>query len=154
MKRVQIVLLVACVVLAVAIGAGQTPGASRMTADAFKGLELREPRSDAQRPAASPTSQSIPINPTCYFVASAVGGLWKSDNRGNTWHSVFDNGGAFNMCCVVVDPKNSDVVWLGTGENSESAQLDVRRRPVQVDRRRRDVHARRPRRHPSTSATS
>ena len=22
------------------------------------------------------------------------------------------------MCCVVVDPKNSDIVWLGTGENS------------------------------------
>jgi hypothetical protein len=47
-----------------------------------------------------------------------VGGLWKSDNRGNTWRSVFDNGGSFNLCCVVVDPKNSDNVWLGTGENS------------------------------------
>ena len=24
----------------------------------------------------------------------------------------------FNLCCVVVDPKDSNVVWLGTGENA------------------------------------
>ena len=31
---------------------------------------------------------------------------------------MFDTGGAFNMCCVVVDPKDSNIIWLGTGENS------------------------------------
>src|SRR6185437_10947212 len=31
---------------------------------------------------------------------------------------VFDHYGAFNLCCVVIDPKNSSVLWLGTGENA------------------------------------
>src|SRR5262245_38106821 len=116
MRRVQAVFVSMFVVLAVAAGLGQG-GANRMTADGFKGLELRGlgPTLSTGRVA---DVEVDPNNPTRYFVASAVGGLWKSDNRGNTWHSVFDNGGSFNMCCVVIDPKNSEIVWLGTGENS------------------------------------
>jgi photosystem II stability/assembly factor-like uncharacterized protein len=99
----------------VTIGFGQS--GNRMTADAFKGIELRNlgPVLSTGRVA---DIEVDPNNPTRYFAATAVGGLWKSDNRGNTWHSVFDNGGSFNMCCVVIDPKNSNNVWLGTGENS------------------------------------
>ena len=50
--------------------------------------------------------------------ATAAGGLWKSENRGLTFTPVFDRGGSFNLCCVKVDPRNSNVIWLGTGENS------------------------------------
>ena len=53
-----------------------------------------------------------------YWVATAAGGLWKSENRGLDFTPVFDRGGSFNLCCVKVDPKNSNVIWLGTGENS------------------------------------
>ena len=97
-------------------GAGQSSGPA-MSADALKGLEFRSigPTLSTGRVA---DITADPNRPDVYYVASAVGGLWKSENRGNTWHSVFDNGGSFNMCCVVVDPKNSDNVWLGTGENS------------------------------------
>ena len=35
-----------------------------------------------------------------------------------TFTPIFDDGGSFTLCCVVVDPKNSNVVWLGTGENT------------------------------------
>ena len=56
-------------------------------------------------------------NPNTWYVASAFGGLWKTVNRGITFTPVFDDGGSFTLCCVVIDPNNSDVVWLGTGEN-------------------------------------
>jgi photosystem II stability/assembly factor-like uncharacterized protein len=58
-----------------------------------------------------------PANPSVWYVASAFGGLWKTTNRGITFEPVFDQGGTFTLCCVVVDPKDSRVVWLGTGEN-------------------------------------
>ena len=51
-------------------------------------------------------------------MASAFGGLWKTTNRGITFSPIFDDNGVFTLCCVVVDPKDSNVVWLGTGENN------------------------------------
>ena len=59
-----------------------------------------------------------PRNPSVWYIASAFGGLWKTENRGISFTPIFDSGGAFTLCCVVVDPKDSNVVWLGTGENT------------------------------------
>ncbi|MGD8330689.1 MAG: glycosyl hydrolase, partial [Acidobacteriota bacterium] len=58
-----------------------------------------------------------PNDSNTWYVAAAFGGLWKTDNRGISFEPVFDDGGSFTLCCVVVDPKDSDTVWLGTGEN-------------------------------------
>jgi photosystem II stability/assembly factor-like uncharacterized protein len=115
MTRVQLVFGAAIGVLAVGVGAGQGPGA--LTSDALMGLELRSlgPMLETGRVADIAVD---PKNPSVYYVAAAAGGLWKTENRGTTWTSVFDHGGSFNMCCVVVDPRDSSVVWLATGENS------------------------------------
>ena len=59
-----------------------------------------------------------PKNRHVWYVAMAAGGLWKTTNSGLTFTPVFDNYGAYSMCCVLVDPKNSNVVWLATGENT------------------------------------
>src|SRR5262245_32254099 len=59
-----------------------------------------------------------PKDPNVWYVASAFGGLWKTVNRGVTFTPIFDGGGSFTLCCVVIDPKDSNVVWLGTGENT------------------------------------
>src|SRR5262249_42747349 len=116
MNRPRIALVLGLTVLGITVRAGQSPN-SGMSSEALKGLEFRSigPTLSTGRVADITVD---PNRPDVYYVASAVGGLWKSENRGNTWHSVFDNGGSFNMCCVVIDPKNSDIVWLGTGENS------------------------------------
>src|SRR6476619_2900501 len=59
-----------------------------------------------------------PKNPSVWYVASAFGGLWKTTNRGITFTPIFDDASSFTLCCVVVDPKDSNVVWLGSGENA------------------------------------
>ncbi len=59
-----------------------------------------------------------PKSPSTWYVATAFGGLWKTTNRGTTFTPIFDNGGSFTLCCVAVDPKSSNVVWLATGENA------------------------------------
>ena len=58
-----------------------------------------------------------PKNTSIWYVATAFGGVWKTVNRGVTFTPIFDDYGAFNNCCIVIDPKNSDILWLGTGEN-------------------------------------
>jgi photosystem II stability/assembly factor-like uncharacterized protein len=59
-----------------------------------------------------------PNNPHVWYVAMAAGGLWKTTNGGLTFTPIFDTYGAYSMCCVLVDPKRSNVVWLATGENT------------------------------------
>ncbi len=57
-----------------------------------------------------------PKDRSIYYVAVASGGVWKTTNRGTTWEPVFENEGSYSIGCVVLDPKNPNVVWVGTGE--------------------------------------
>ena len=58
-----------------------------------------------------------------YFVAVASGGVWKTTNAGVTWTPVFDNEGSYSIGCVTLDPKNPNVVWVGTGENNSQRSV-------------------------------
>ncbi len=58
-----------------------------------------------------------------YYVAVASGHVWKTVNNGTTFEPVFDNYGAYSIGCVVIDPNNSNVVWVGTGENNHQRAL-------------------------------
>ncbi len=64
-----------------------------------------------------------PSNHREYFVASASGGVWKTDNRGITYNPVFDNEGAFSIGCVRIDPNNTHTVWVGSGENNNQRSV-------------------------------
>ena len=120
MKRLFLATSAALVLAATAIlAAGQGPGAPSdgLTADVLKGIELRS---------IGPTLatgrivdvQIDPKNPNVWYVVSAFGGLWKTVNRGVTFTPVFDDGGSFTLCCIAIDPKDSNVLFLGTGESN------------------------------------
>lgn len=64
-----------------------------------------------------------PKNPSVWYVAAASGNLWKTDNRGNTWTAVFDDYGSYSLGAVAIDPRDSNVVWLGTGENNNQRSV-------------------------------
>src|SRR3954465_6753858 len=88
-----------------------------ITADVLKGLEFRSIGPAIQ----TGRVQDIAIDaksPNTWYIATAFAGLWKTTNRGTTFSPVFDDGGSFTLCCVAVDPKDSNVVWLATGENA------------------------------------
>ncbi len=53
-----------------------------------------------------------------FFVGAASGGVWKTENAGTTWRPVFDAQGSYSIGCVVMDPRDPDTVWVGTGENN------------------------------------
>ena len=103
--------------VAAGLFAQQAPSNDRLNATTFQGLELRSigPTLTTGRVADFDVD---PKNPNVYYVASAAGGVWKSVNRGVTWTPTFDTYGSFNLCCIKVDPRNSNIVWLATGENS------------------------------------
>jgi photosystem II stability/assembly factor-like uncharacterized protein len=50
------------------------------------------------------------------FAGAASGGVWKSINGGTTFKPVFDRQPVQSIGAVTIDPSNSKIVWVGTGE--------------------------------------
>jgi len=50
------------------------------------------------------------------YVASASGGLWKTENEGTTWEPVFDQAASTAIGDVAIAPSDPNIVWIGTGE--------------------------------------
>ena len=58
-----------------------------------------------------------PTNENVWYVAVGSGGTWKTTNAGTTWTPLTDDESFYSTGCITLDPNNSSVVWLGTGEN-------------------------------------
>jgi len=64
-----------------------------------------------------------PNNFSEYYIAAASGGVWKTENAGTTFQPIFDNYGSFSIGCLALDPSNSQVIWVGTGENNNQRSV-------------------------------
>ena len=59
-----------------------------------------------------------PLNKSEYYLAAAYGGVWKTSNGGTTYQPIFDSYGTQSIGCLALDPKNPNILWVGTGENN------------------------------------
>jgi photosystem II stability/assembly factor-like uncharacterized protein len=87
-----------------------------MTAKSFAGLKFRSigPALMSGRIA---DIAIHPTDPSIWYVAVGSGGVWKTTNSGTTWEPIFDEQDSYSIGCVVLDPSNPEIVWVGTGEN-------------------------------------
>lgn len=59
------------------------------------------------------------------YIGSVSGGVWKTTNGGTSWFPLNNNMSNLAVCSLVIDPKNSDIIYAGTGEgytNSDAIQ--------------------------------
>ncbi len=53
------------------------------------------------------------------YVATATGGVWKTENEGTSWEPVFENQGpSTSIGAVAVSQSKNEIVWVGTGESN------------------------------------
>ncbi|CAG1005313.1 hypothetical protein PHYC_03218 [Phycisphaerales bacterium] len=64
-----------------------------------------------------------PARTSEFYVGVACGNVWKTTNGGVTFSPIFDGHGSYSIGCVVLDPNNSNVVWVGTGENNSQRSV-------------------------------
>lgn len=50
------------------------------------------------------------------YVATAAGGVWKTDNEGVTWRNVFDDQITASIGDIAIAPSDPEQLWVGTGE--------------------------------------
>lgn len=59
-----------------------------------------------------------PRNTSVVYVATASGGVWKSTSGGIEWTPIFDSQPVQSIGDVEVSRADSNIVWVGTGENT------------------------------------
>ncbi len=99
--------------------AGPAAPAALNAADVLKGLSFR---------AIGPTRQSgrfvdfaVPAGmPNTFYAASASGGLWKTENNGQTFEPLFESEKVFSIGDIAVAPSDPALLWLGSGEANNS----------------------------------
>lgn len=64
-------------------------------------------------------------DPMLLYIGFATGGLWKSTDAGNHWHSQFDNFANESIGAIGIAPSDPNVVYVGTGEanNRQSSSI-------------------------------
>ena len=101
-------------------GKAKTPAAAPLNAaEILKTLDYRS---------IGPTRQSgrfvdfaVPLQrPNTFYAAAASGGLWKTENNGQTFEPLFENENVFSIGDIAVAPANPDILWLGSGEANNS----------------------------------
>jgi photosystem II stability/assembly factor-like uncharacterized protein len=60
-----------------------------------------------------------------WYLAVASGGVWKTTNAGTTFEPLFDGEGSYSIGCVTIDPNNSLVIWVGSGENNSQRSVSM-----------------------------
>ncbi|MGZ5554418.1 MAG: WD40/YVTN/BNR-like repeat-containing protein [Candidatus Aminicenantales bacterium] len=58
--------------------------------------------------------------PNIFYAASASGGLWKTENNGQTFEPLFENEKVFSIGDIAVAPSDPAILWLGSGEANNS----------------------------------
>lgn len=87
-----------------------------LSSGTFKGLKFRNIGPGFM----SGRISDIAINPddnSVWYVGVGSGGVWKTKNAGVTWKPIFDKQPVYSIGAVVLDPNNSNTVWVGSGEN-------------------------------------
>lgn len=57
-----------------------------------------------------------PNNPTIMFAGSVGGGLFRSDNAGDSWYPITDQLPNLAVGCFEISPSHPNIMFLGTGE--------------------------------------
>ena len=64
-----------------------------------------------------------PSNTDTWYVSTASGGLWKTNNHGITFNPIFDSYASYSIGCVEIAPSNKNTVWVGSGENNNQRSV-------------------------------
>jgi len=86
---------------------------SQTDLSAFKNFKFRFIGPEGNRTIAI---AGVPGDPMINYIGAASGGLWKTNDGGVSWESIFDDQEASSIGAVAITPTDPDVVWAGTGE--------------------------------------
>ncbi|MFP4091239.1 MAG: WD40/YVTN/BNR-like repeat-containing protein [Cyclobacteriaceae bacterium] len=64
-------------------------------------------------------------NTRIIYLGAASGGVWKSENGGTAWKSIFDDQPTQNIGALAIQQDNPSIVWVGTGEGNPRNSVNL-----------------------------
>jgi hypothetical protein len=55
-----------------------------------------------------------PVEPAVFYFGGADGGVWKTDDAGQTWRPLFDRQGSASIGALTIAAADPSVIWVGT----------------------------------------
>jgi photosystem II stability/assembly factor-like uncharacterized protein len=104
-----------------------TEKALQESVDKHKAMLASTPLHDFKARNVGPTNMSgrivdieVANNGTTFYVAAASGGIWKTEDNGQSFTPIFDHQGALGIGAMALSPSDNNVIWVGTGEDNSS----------------------------------
>src|SRR5205814_5746841 len=103
--------------------AGTAVMAQRFSPDLFKSLHWRN--IGPFRGGRTRAVAGVPSQPNVFYIAQVNGGVWKTDDYGQTWTPIFDDQPTGSVGCIAVAPSDPNIVYVGSGEGLQRPDLSV-----------------------------
>jgi len=122
-KRQIAVRWVAGFALLLIFGTGGPALAQQYGAELFSGMRWRciGPFRGGRTVAIS----GVPRRPSVFYMAAVNGGVWKTDDFGETWKPIFDDQPTGSVGALAIAPSAPDVIYVGSGEGLQRPDLSV-----------------------------
>lgn len=60
--------------------------------------------------------EGVPAKPDSFLFGASGGGVWRTDDAGETWTSLFDHGGSSAIGAIAIAPSNPNIIYVGGGQ--------------------------------------
>jgi photosystem II stability/assembly factor-like uncharacterized protein len=67
----------------------------------------------------------VPGHSNVFYMAPVDGGVWKTEDAGRTWQSIFDDQPTQSIGSIAIAPSNPNVIYAGSGEGLQRPDLSV-----------------------------
>jgi photosystem II stability/assembly factor-like uncharacterized protein len=97
------------------------------TIDLFKQFKTMKPRAIGPSGMSGriTTIDALHGDPNTIYLGAASGGVWKTENAGNSWTPIFDEQPIQNIGSLAICQSNPSIVWVGTGEGNPRNSISI-----------------------------
>ena len=67
----------------------------------------------------------VPSEPNVFYMGAVNGGVWRSDDYGRTWNSIFDGQPTQSIGAIAVAPSDPNIIYVGSGEGLARPDLSL-----------------------------